>query len=109
MDKLDIAIERIKEASKMSEFYYKKPLMITYSGGKDSDCILELARISGIKFEVCHSHTTADAPETVNYVKQRFYELELQGIKCTIEMPYYKGQRISMWSLIPIKKMPLQD
>ena len=106
MDKLDIAIERIKEASKMSEFYYKKPLMITYSGGKDSDCILELAKISGIKFEVCHSHTTADAPETVNYVRQRFYELELQGIKCTIEMPYYKGQRISMWSLIPIKKMP---
>lgn len=106
MDKLDIAIERIKEASKISEYYYKKPLMITYSGGKDSDCILELAMISGIKFEVCHSHTTADAPETVRYIRQRFYNLELQGIKCTVELPYYKGERVSMWSLIPMKKMP---
>lgn len=61
MDKVDIAIMRLKEAEAMSEIYYNKPLLVCYSGGKDSDTILELAKISGINFEVQHSHTTVDA------------------------------------------------
>lgn len=86
--------------------YYDKPLLLTYSGGKDSDVCLELARRAGIPFEIQHSHTTADAPETVRYVHAKFAELEQRGIKCTINMPRYKGQPTSMWQLIPIKKMP---
>lgn len=106
MDKIDIAIERLKQAEMMSHTYYEQPLIITYSGGKDSDCILELAKISGIDFEVQHSHTTADAPETIRYIRERFYQLELDGIKVSIDKPYYKGKRTSMWDLIPQKKMP---
>lgn len=30
----------------------------------------------------------------------------MDGIKCTIEMPTYKGERTSMWKLIPQKLMP---
>ncbi len=37
MDLEHKAIERLKEAAKLSEFYYQKPLLLTYSGGKDSD------------------------------------------------------------------------
>lgn len=101
-----ISIARLCEGAMMSEHYYQKPLLICYSGGKDSEIIVDLALKSGIKFEVQHSHTTADAPETVYHIRKRFKELEEKGIKCTINMPYYKGQRVSMWSLIPIKKMP---
>jgi 3'-phosphoadenosine 5'-phosphosulfate sulfotransferase (PAPS reductase)/FAD synthetase len=57
------AIERLKAASDMSLRLFEKPLVITYSGGKDSDVLLHLARASGIPFEVLHSLTTADAPE----------------------------------------------
>lgn len=101
-----ISIERLREGAMMSERYYQKPLLICYSGGKDSEIIVDLALKSGIKFEIQHSHTTADAPETVYHIRKRFKELEGKGIKCTINMPYYKGQRVSMWSLIPIKKIP---
>ena len=106
MDLEQKSVERLKMASEMSLKYYGQPLLIAYSGGKDSDVMLELAIRSGIPFEVQHSHTTADAPETVRHVRKKFYELELKGIKCTINMPYYKGQKVSMWSLIPIKLMP---
>lgn len=106
MDLEKISIERLCEGAMMSEHYYQKPLLICYSGGKDSEIIVDLALKSGIDFEVQHSHTTADAPETVYHIRKRFKELEEKGIKCTINMPYYKGQRVSMWSLIPIKKMP---
>lgn len=106
MDKLDIAVKRIQEASAMSIHFYEKPLLLTYSGGKDSDAALEVAKIAGIPFEIQHSHTTVDAPETVYHVREKFRALELEGIKCSINYPIYKGKRVSMWTLIPQKLMP---
>lgn len=106
MDKEHTAIERIKIASEMSLSYYKKPLVCTYSGGKDSDVMLELFKRSGIPFEVHNSHTTADAPQTVYHIREVFRELEWKGIHCEIEMPTYKGKRTSMWQLIPQKLIP---
>lgn len=105
-DKVEVAINRLKTASEMSLEYYQKPLMIAYSGGKDSDCILQLALMAGIPIEIVNSHTTADAPETVKYIRKRFYDLELKGYTVKIEKPFYKGKRTSMWDLIPKKKMP---
>lgn len=106
MDKLDKAIERLKLAAQMSETYYKKPLIVTTSGGKDSDVCLALAKIAGINYEVQHNHTTADAPETVYHVRDTFRRLELDGVKCTINWPTYKGAPVTMWSLIPQKLIP---
>ena len=101
-----IAIERLKAASEMSLQHYGTPLVITDSGGKDSQVCKELALRSGIPFEIMHNHTTADAPETVRFVRQEAKRFEDMGIKYTINMPTYKGKRVSMWSLIPQKLMP---
>lgn len=106
MDKEQTAIERLKLASDMSLKIYKQPLIVTTSGGKDSSVCVALAQRAGIPFEVMHNHTTADAPETVHFVRSEFKRLEEQGIKCTINYPTYKGKRTSMWALIPIKRMP---
>lgn len=106
MDLEQKAIKRIQVASEMSLYHYGKPLVCTYSGGKDSDVMLELFRRGGIPFEVHNSHTTADAPQTVRHIRDVFKKLEMDGIKCTIEMPTYKGERTSMWKLIPQKLMP---
>lgn len=106
-DKVDIAVRRLQEAAEMSQMLYEKPLVITYSGGKDSDTVLKLAQIAKIPFEVLHSHTTADAPETVYHVRNKFRELELAGIKCDIDYHVQPdGKRVTMWNLIPRKLMP---
>ena len=106
MDLEKTSIFRLREGAEISKYYYNKPLMLCYSGGKDSDVILDLAIKSGIEFELQHSHTTADAPETVYYIRKKFKELENKGIKCIINMPRYQGISTSMWSLIPLKCMP---
>lgn len=90
----------------MSLHHYGQPLVCTYSGGKDSDVMLELFRRSGVPFEVHNSHTTVDAPQTVYHIREKFYELELKGIKCDIEPPRYNGKPVSMWELIPLKGIP---
>ncbi len=106
IDLEQVAIERLKTASDMSLHHYSQPLIITDSGGKDSSVCKELALRAGIPFEIVHNHTTADAPETVRFVRSEAKRFEELGIKYTINMPTYKGKRVSMWSLIPQKLIP---
>lgn len=106
MDLEKRSIERLKQASETSLAYYEKPLMITYSGGKDSDVLLELAIRAGIPIEVVHNHTTADAPQTVQYVRQKLYRLELCGIPVSTTYPMHKGRRTNIWSLTPVMGAP---
>ena len=106
MDKEQMAIARLQDAARLSLHRYGKPLLITYSGGKDSQVLVALAERSGIDFEVVNSHTTADAPETVYFIREQFRQMEGRGINCVIEKPRYKGKPTSMWTLIPQKLMP---
>ena len=100
------AMERLRLASQMSLKLYKQPLLLTDSGGKDSAVICKLAENAGIPFEIVHSHTTADAPETVYHVRKRAKEYEAKGVEYTIRLPTYQGKRTSMWDLIPKKLIP---
>lgn len=107
MDLEKTALERLKMASDMSLRLYKQPLVITYSGGKDSDVLLHLAGAAGIPYEALHSLTTADAPETVRHVLDTFRRLELAGVECNIDTHKQPdGTNITMWNLIPRKLMP---
>lgn len=106
MDLEQKAIERVKAASEMSLRLYGQPLVITDSGGKDSLVCRELAKRAGIPYEVQHNLTTADAPQTIYYVRETFRKLEEQGIRCSINRPCYKGRPVTMWTLIPQKKFP---
>ena len=72
MDLEQKAIERIRLASVLSLKHYNKPLVCEYSGGKDSDVLLELFRMAEIPFEVHNSHTTVDAPQTAGSGKDRY-------------------------------------
>ena len=93
-------------ASEMSLRLYGRPLVVTDSGGKDSAVCREIVRRAGIPFEIHHNLTTADAPQTIYYVRDIFRKLELEGITCCVNYPIYKDQRVTMWSLIPMKKFP---
>ena len=102
MDLEQSAFEALRFASAQSLKLYKQPLVITYSGGKDSDVLLRLAINSGIPFELLHSLTTADAPETVYHVRDTFRRMEEKGVKCVIDAHVQPdGSRLTMWNLIP--------
>ena len=90
IEKEKVAIERLKmfEPEKNQEPYY-----LAYSGGKDSDTILILAQLAGVRFEAVHNHTTVDAPETVRYIRSK-------GI---VKVEYSER---TMWQLIVDKLIP---
>ena len=107
-DKIKEAERTLKLAAEMSDYYYHKPLIICYSGGKDSDVMLDITKrcLQPNQFEVLNAHTTVDAPETVYHIREVFKACEAEGIKTTIQMPRYKGKPTSMWRLIEEKSMP---
>lgn len=93
-DKEQKAIQRIKMASEMSLHHYGKPLVCTYSGGKDSDVMLELFKRSAIPFEVINNHTTADAPQTVRHIRFSCdQKSQIEPIQQTIELLQEQGVR----------------
>lgn len=93
-----IELER-KAIQRLKAFEPEDGYRIRYSGGKDSDVIRILAELSGVKHTLVNSHTTVDAPETVNYIKT------IPNI--VIDYPHYEdGTPKSMWNLIEKHKMP---
>ena len=51
------------------------PIEISYSGGKDSDVILELAKMAGINFRAIYKNTTIDPPGTIKHCKDKGVEV----------------------------------
>lgn len=108
-DKISDAKKALVLAADMSIKYYHEPLILGYSGGKDSDVLLHLAEncLKSDEFEVLNSHTSVDAPDTVYHIRNTFKRLNDKGIKATVHQPKDKnGNPITMWNLIPKKQIP---
>lgn len=108
-DKVEKAKKTLRLAAEMSEHYYHSPLIICYSGGKDSDVILRLAMetLTPDQYEVLHSITTVDSPITNKYVNDIYKELKSKGIKAEKNIPVGPdGKPTNMWKLIVQRQMP---
>lgn len=53
----------------------ESPVEISYSGGKDSDVILELAKMAGIPYRAIYKNTTIDPPGTIKHCKEKGVEV----------------------------------
>lgn len=73
--KIDSAIRILKIAEKQAEVY-DEPVEIAYSGGKDSDVLLQLAKESGIKFIAIYKNTTIDPPGTIQHVRENNVKIQ---------------------------------
>jgi phosphoadenosine phosphosulfate reductase len=82
-----IALERLREFEPAEGYY------VAYSGGKDSDVVLDLVRYSGVKYDAHHNLTTADPPEVVRHVREQ------------PDVTIHRPER-TMWELIRDNGMP---
>ena len=51
------------------------PVEVAYSGGKDSDVILELTKMAGIPYRAIYKNTTIDPPGTIAHAKAMGVEI----------------------------------
>lgn len=94
LDKIQVAIKRL-QLFEPQEGYY-----IAFSGGKDSCVVKALADMAGVKYDAHYNHTSVDPPELIYFIREHHPDVK-------IEYPRYPdGTRVTMWNLIPKKKMP---
>lgn len=92
-DKVEQAIERLKTFEPPEGYF------LAFSGGKDSVVIKALADMAGVKYDAHYNVTSVDPPELVKFVKT-FSDVSR-------DIPHDKdGNAITMWNLIPKKRMP---
>ena len=72
--KVNRAIRLLKSASKVAS-KHGQPLEICYSCGKDSEVILELAKMAGIDYRAIYKVTTIDPPGTIKHATEKGVEL----------------------------------
>lgn len=86
--KVTNAIELLKMYEPKEGYY------LAFSGGKDSICIYQLAKMAGVKFDAHYNLTTVDPPELVRFIKTEYPDVEIHRPKET------------MWELIVRKGTP---
>lgn len=95
LDKVEVAIGRIKQIEPRGGSWY-----LAFSGGKDSCVIKALCDMAGVKYDAHYRITSVDPPELVRFIKEHHPDVSM-------DFPRDKdGKVITMWNLIPRKKIP---
>lgn len=90
---LDIKIKKSIGLLQMWSGRCHGPIAISDSGGKDSDCLIMLAKLAGIDFIAHYSNTTIDPPELVRFLrterKTTIWHTKPVGLlkRCDVKMP----------------------
>lgn len=94
LDKVQVAIKRLQLFEPPDGYY------VAFSGGKDSCVIKALADMASVKYDAHYNHTSVDPPELIYFIREHHPDVKM-------EYPRYPdGTRVTMWNLIPKKKMP---
>lgn len=85
------------------------PIEVCYSGGKDSDVILELAKMAGINYRAIYKNTTIDPPGTIQHVREMGVEV-VQPKENFLSIVRRKGMpsRFSRFCCEILKEYPIQ-
>lgn len=94
IEKEKTAIQRLKCFEPDNDSYH-----VCYSGGKDSDVLRILCQLANVRHELHYNLVTADAPETVQYIKSI-------GSVSIDKARYSDGRHKTIFNLIESKMMP---
>lgn len=88
--KVQRAIKLIQSASKIATENGCPEIEVCYSGGKDSDVILELTKMAGVSYRAIYKNTTIDPSGTIKHAKEMGAEV-LRPKKTFFQLVREKG------------------
>lgn len=92
-ENIEYSIKAIRRAAKLAETYTHQPLLVAFSGGKDSQALYHLTEQANVAFEAEYSATSIDPPELVRFIKRNYPTVK------------FRHPKMSFWSLIKKKGM----
>lgn len=91
--KIETSIATIQRAANLARNYTGEPLVVAFSGGKDSQTVYHLTEAAGVEFEAVYSATTIDPPEVVRFIRKQY------------PMVRFHVPKMSFWELAERKRM----
>ena len=91
--KIATSIATIQRAARLAKNYTGQPLVVAFSGGKDSQTVYHLAEAAGVDFEAVYSATTIDPPEVVRFIRKQY------------PMVRFHVPKMSFWKLVEHTRM----
>ena len=67
--------KKIQQSIRLLKHLKDTEVELSYSGGKDSDVILALAKMAGINYRAIYKNTTIDPPGTIQHCKENGVEI----------------------------------
>lgn len=71
-DKIDHSIALIKKTEKLALAMSDEGFHVGFSGGKDSQVLLELVKMAGVRYKAVYNVTTNDPVENVRFIKEKY-------------------------------------
>ena len=105
--------KKVKQSIKLLQSVQKRydgEIEISYSGGKDSDVILQLAKEAGIRYRAIYKNTTVDPPGTLQHVREMDVEI-LRAKTSFFHLVAQKGfpSRLSRFCCEKLKEYKVRD
>lgn len=76
-EKIDHSIALIRKAEKLALVMQPETgFHVGFSGGKDSQVVLELVKMAGVKYRAVYNVTTNDPADNVRFIKQHYPDVE---------------------------------
>ena len=76
-DKIDHSIALIRKAEKLALVMQPETgFHVGFSGGKDSQVVLELVKMAGVKYRAVYNVTTNDPADNVRFIKHHYPDVE---------------------------------
>ncbi len=76
-EKIDESIALIRKGEKLSLMLNEEEgYFVGFSGGKDSQVLLSLVKMAGVKYHAYYNVTTNDPPENVRFIRENYPEVK---------------------------------
>lgn len=84
MNKIDYSISVIQKAESLALKYQDFGFHVAFSGGKDSQVILELCKMAEVNHKAFFYKTSVDPPELLSHIRNNYPDVEWIRPKMTM-------------------------
>lgn len=108
--KMEYTLQLLQKAEKIALSYDQEDgFYLAFSGGKDSQALLHMAQLAGVKFRAHMNLTSVDPPEVIRFVRTNYKEVELNKphksiFRIAVEKQILPTQRVR-WCCAEYKEM----
>lgn len=108
--KMEYTLQLLQKAEKIALSYDQEDgFYLAFSGGKDSQALLHMAQLAGVKFRAHMNLTSVDPPEVIRFVRTNYKEVELikphkSIFRIAVEKQILPTQRVR-WCCAEYKEM----